>query len=108
MGSTVGPRYATGTVTATNAVLSIRKVGFKPKKIRIYNLTTHVQIEWFSELAEETQTIKIAQNGDKSIVTSAGINLLDGTSTQPPGFSVGAIADVNDTTTEVLKYEAWG
>jgi len=106
MASTVGMRYVTGTVIALNANLDIRKVGGKPRKIRVVNQTNQVQAEWNEELPEG-YAYKILADGTLSVETSNGFSLLDGSSTEPPGFRLGALADVNDTTTEILKYEAW-
>ena len=53
MGSTVGDRYVTGTAKATNADLDIRKVGFEPKRVKVYNKTNLALLEWNQELAKD-------------------------------------------------------
>lgn len=107
MGSTVGVRYKASKVVATNAVLAIRSVGFKPRKVVITNETTLARAEW-NEAMADAYAVVTALAGDLSIVTSAGITPLDGSGDDPPGFSIGALATINDTTTEVLCWEAWG
>lgn len=106
MSSTVGPRYVTGTIVATGAALAVRKVGGKPRKVCIFNQDNSYRAEWNEELPEGYAYVYDA-DGTVSIVTTAGISLLDGGATDPPGFEIGALANINDTTTETLKYEAW-
>lgn len=109
MGSTVGPRYVTGQVRATNADLAIRKVGFQPRKIRMFNKTSLAVLDWNESMASDgTEFEKTVAAGTRTLETSDGITLLAGTDTEPPGFQLGAAADLNDTTTEDLIYEAWG
>lgn len=106
MSSTVGPRYATGTVVSTNAALAIRTLGFKPKKVRIINVTTFYQLEHFQGMADAS-AFEITNAGAMTLETSDCITLLDADANGNPGFQVGARANVNDTTTEVLRWEAW-
>lgn len=108
MGSTVGDRYVSGTVTCNDGILEVRKVGFKPKRVVVTNIDTLAKMEWNQELAQTTQWYKTVAAGTRTLEVTDGIALLDGNSTQPPGFSVGNATDINDTTTETLKYEAWG
>lgn len=107
MASTVGIGYQTTKRVATNALMEVRVLGFKPKKVTVTNLSNSVQAEWNESLGDGYALKRIA-DGTLSVVTSAGITPLAGTSTLPPGFSLGALADVNDTTTENLLIEAWG
>jgi len=104
MSSTVGARYKSGGCVATGAAMEIRTVGFKPLKVVVSNISNNCKAEWFEQLAD-AYAIKTVAAGDRTLVTSAGITPLDGTN---PGFSVGALADINDTTTELLRWEAWG
>jgi hypothetical protein len=109
MGSTVGPRYITGTIIATNAALDIRKVGFQPRKIKVFNKTTIAMMEWNDQMdAAGLEWEKTVSAGTRTLEVTNGITLLAGDSSNPPGFSIGAAADINDTTTEILVWEAWG
>lgn len=105
MSSTTGPRYRTGRVTATNAAITIRTLGFKPIKVRIVNLTTFYQLEHIKGMAAAS-ALEVTNAGAMTLETSDCITLLDA-SAGNPGFSVGARANVNDTTTEILVWEAW-
>jgi len=106
MGSTVGLRRATGSVTATNASLTIR-CGFQPKKIKVSNRTNQCQAEWDDKLAALSADVRIA-DGTLSMPTTNGFSQVAGDSSNPAGFSIGALANINDTTTETLHWEAWG
>ena len=106
MASTVGTGYVTRKATALNADLDLR-VGFKPRKIVVHNLTNSYKAEW-NEALPEGYAIVTATAGDRSVVTSAGFSLLDGDSSNPPGFRLGALANINDTTTEELLFEVYG
>jgi len=106
MSSTVGSRYTTGTVVATGALLSIRTVGYKPRKVRIVNETTLYTVEWSEGMADDS-AFEIVAAGDKTLETSDLITPLDPDSNGNPGFSLGARANVNDTTTEILRWETW-
>jgi hypothetical protein len=96
----------TGTVVATNAVLPVRTVGYKPRKVRIVNQTTLYTVEW-SEGMADASAFEITNAGAKTLETSDLITPLDPDSSGNPGFSIGARANVNDTTTEVLRWETW-
>lgn len=109
MASTVGPRYVTGTIRATAAPLAVRKVGFVPKKVRVFNKTSLAMMIWNQEMkADGSEWKKQTAAGATTLESSDGITALAGTSTEPPGFQIGAAADINDTATEDLIYEAWG
>lgn len=107
MSSTVGALLATGQVKATNANLDVRTVGFKPRKVQVENRDNNVKIEWDETLADG-YAVKTIADGTRSLVTSAGITPLAADSNGNPGFRIGALADINDTTTEKLAWSAWG
>lgn len=110
MGSTVGPRYVTGVAVANDGDLAIRKVGFQPKRIRVFNKTSLATLEWNDQLdAAGAEWIKQVSAGTRTLDTGGeGITLLAGDSSNPPGFQIGNAVDINDTTTELLVWEAWG
>ena len=107
MGSTVGARYASGTVIATNADLEIRVVDFQPKRVVVKNRTSLAELAWNETMADAAGWKQVAA-GTRTLVSSDGITPLDASSTEPPGFQIGALTDINDTTTETLEWEAWG
>lgn len=107
MASSVGVRYAYGEVVSTNADLEVRSVGFKPKKVRVTNKTTLYTLDHVAGLADAS-AFETTNAGATTLETSDCVTLLDADSAGNPGFQVGARANVNDTTTEVLLWEAWG
>jgi len=106
MGSTVGASYKTGSVVATGADLTIRVVDFKPRKIVVTNETSLAEIEWHEGM-DDGAAWKTVAAGTRTLEATTGITPEDGTSALPPGFTIGAEADINDTTTEILQWEAW-
>jgi hypothetical protein len=108
MASTTGVLFRAGAVKATNADLYVRTLGFRPTKLKITNLSNQVEIEWNAGLAEGKNLKRIA-DGTLSVVASGGIVPVDADSAGNPGFKIpAALADINDTTTEDLSWEAWG
>lgn len=103
MSSSTGTTYAATTRLATNANLDIREFG-TPKKIIVNNLTNSYRAEWNNMMADAA-AIVTAQNGDRSVVAAAGFTPLAGSSTQPPGIRLGALANINDTAGESLLFE---
>ena len=106
MGSTVGARYKAGRVVSTNAALPIRTTGFKPARVKVTNETTLYSLEWMKGMADAS-AFEVTNAGAKTLETSDCITPLDADSDGNPGFQIGARANVNDTTTEVLRWEAW-
>lgn len=106
MGSTVGNRYVSRRVVATNAVLPVL-VGFEPERIRVTNRTNQIVAEWQDLMAALEANVRDAA-GTLTMPTTNGFSLVVGTSSAPPGFSVGVLPGINDTTTEILDFEAWG
>ena len=54
------------------------------------------------------EALVTSDTGARSLVTSNGFTLLAGSSTENPGVRLGALANINDTTTEDLLVEAYG
>lgn len=106
MASSVGTGYASRKAVANNSNLDLL-VGFKPRRIVVHNLTNGYRAEWNEQLASG-YAIVTATTGDRSVASSSGFSLLDGDSTNPPGFRLGALANLNDTTTEDLLFEVFG
>jgi len=108
MSSSTGARYKAGSIVATNAELLVQTVGFVPQKIRVHNEDNNVMVEWFESLAAG-KNVKHAADGTRSVLASGGVepySFDDGDGN--PGIKIPQLADVNDTTTETLHWEAWG
>ena len=106
MSDTTGVLYRAGAAKATNADLNIRTLGFRPTKIRVTNLTNQIEVEWHAGLAEGKNLKRIA-DGTLSVVASGGVAPASD-SAGNLGILIPALADINDTTTEDLAWEAWG
>lgn len=81
----------TGTVAAFPVTL-----GFKPRVVRVYNLTDSTMIEWFEGMADAS-AVKTLLNGTRALITSNGITMA------ADGFVIGLDTDVNVTN----KQLAW-
>jgi hypothetical protein len=81
-------RVVNGSVSGTGALISVRTVGFRPKKVELINIGGLVTAEWHNDMADDSM-IKRVTAGDMTAPTSDGIIPL------ADGFSIGADADVN-------------
>ena len=79
----------------------------KPRRVVVHNLTNNCRAEWNEGLNAGEAILTIAA-GDRTLETTGGFSLLDGDSSQPGGVRLGALANINDTTTESLLFEFWG
>lgn len=106
MSSTGLLRYMTNKITAADAALEVRTVGFVPKRVVVQNETSLARVEW-TEAMDDDSAFKTVNHdtAQRSLETSDGITPLTG---ENPGFQIGNLADINDTTTEILVWEAWG
>lgn len=104
MASTVGERYANGKIRATNADLTLSTPGFTPKRVVVRNTTTLAMIEW-NDVMTDAYAWKTVSAGTRTLETAKGITPTTGVN---PGFTIGDMADMNDTTTEDMEWEAWG
>jgi len=95
-------------LTAKNADLDVRNLPFgKPEKVVVHNEDNNYTAFWMKGMADG-EAFVISDVGAKSLVTSNGFTMLAGSSTESPGFRLGALANINDTTTEKLFVEAYG
>lgn len=92
-----GRNYVTGVVRGTGASLDVKTVGFRPSKVRVYNLGTNIELAWTMAMADAAG-LKVIANGTRTNVTSAGITPLAN------GFNIGT--DSTNTAADLL-YEAW-
>ncbi len=79
----------TGTVAAYDINL-----GFRPRYIKIVNLTDRNQIEWFEGMADASGYVSVAA-GTRTLVTSNGITVTS------RGFTFGLNTDVNVSNKQV-------
>lgn len=77
-------RYLT---SSTAAAITIT-CGFKPRIVRIYNVTSGDMMEWFEGMTAAT-AVKTVAAGTRSILSSLGITVAD------DGFVIGLDTDVN-------------
>ena len=103
--SDVGSGFVTGGMKATGAVITLRKMNFKPRRVVVYNQDNLFRCEWIDRLADLAALVTTAA-GVTTLVAAAGITPLDPNTAGNPGFSLGALANINDTTTEDLIWEA--
>jgi hypothetical protein len=92
MGSGIA-RAIAGVYTGTGAALSMTgdKVGFKPKRVTIYRLTTAINKAEHVEGMAAASFVKTAADGALSLVSTQGVTIQD------EGFSLGTDAAVNNS-----------
>lgn len=86
--------------TGTVAEFDIDTVGFKPRYIRVVNVTSRDMLEWFEGMADAS-AIKTVAAGTRTLITTLGITPLAN------GFTVGLDLDVV-VTSEQLSWLAEG
>lgn len=106
MASTVGSRLYTSKIAATGAALSDRRVGFKPRRVEIYNMANQYRALWNEQLADDAAVV-IAPDGTRTDVSADGITPLAPDTAGNPGFGLGTLANLNDTVGEMLVVECW-
>lgn len=90
-------RQQFGAVIGTGALLEVRTVNFRPRKVRIFNATAE-EGEWQEGMADDSMFLRVAA-GTLTLETSDGIIPLS------DGFSIGANANLNGAD-ELLHWEA--
>lgn len=87
MGAGVNRNMA-GSFIGTGAEISIRTVGFRPKRVDIFNETGDCMAFWTASMADASAMKTIAA-GTTAFITSNGITPLS------DGFKLGADTDLN-------------
>lgn len=87
-----------GSFTGTGAQLDVKGVGFRPKMVKLYNVTGLCTGYWQEGMADAS-VVKQVTAGTISAPTSDGITPL------ADGFRLGADADLN-VSAEVVHWEA--
>lgn len=77
-----------GSFTGTGASLDIKVVGFKPRAVRLLNVTAPGKGEWTESMTEGSMVKEIAA-GDTSLIATQGITPI------ATGFNVGTDAVAN-------------
>lgn len=95
-----------GTFIGTGAAVDVKgdKVGFKPRKVAIFNETRNSQAVWTEDMGDGTaqKTVDSGSNKtDVSKITSGGITPL------ATGFTLGNDSDLNGSN-DVIRFECWG
>lgn len=91
-------RRVTGAVEGTGALINVRTVGFRPRRVTLLNVDGLVTAEWQDTMADDSM-IKRVTAGTMTAPTSDGIIPLS------DGFSIGVDADVN-AAGEVIHFSA--
>lgn len=86
-----------GAVTGSAALLPVTTVGFRPRKVSLFNETSRVGLYWQEGMADDS-ALKTAAAGTRTVVTADAIIPLSN------GFSVGT--DSVNAADEVLRFEA--
>lgn len=95
-------RMATGSFVGTGADLNVDQCGFKPRVVRLYNVTGNCMAVWVDSMPDDAMQ-KTVDSGsgtsDTSYVTANGIT------PRAKGFAIGADGDLN-VASEVVHFEA--
>lgn len=83
-----GASVRTGAFRGTGAALNVRTVGFRPRYVRVVNITSRDEIEWFEGMADAAGVKRVAA-GTGTLLTSKGITPL------ADGFTIGDDTDLN-------------
>ena len=89
----------TGSFTSDGSARSIRTLGFRPRVIKVINITSRDGFDWFAGMADAS-ALKTVAAGTRTAATTNGITPLS------DGFTVGADADVN-ANGETVHWAAW-
>lgn len=91
-----------GSFVGTGSAKDIQTIGFRPRSVRIYNVTGNCQATWLDSMADASCQ-KVVDSGagttDVSFITSNGITPL------ADGFRLGADSDLN-VASEIVHFEA--
>jgi hypothetical protein len=91
-------RVVRGSFVGTGSAKNIRTVGFRPRTVKLWNVTGLVSAVWLDTMADAA-AVKAVTDGTQSYITSDGITPLS------DGFTCGADADIN-ASAEIVHWEA--
>jgi len=93
-------KIAVGSFVGTGASKDVQAVGFRPKYVKLLNVTGSCQAEWVQGMADASAQ-KVVDSGagatDISLITSGGVTPL------ADGFTLGADTDLN-VSGEMVRY----
>jgi len=93
-------RVMVGKVTGTGSAISVRTIGFRPKYVKLMNVTGLVVAEWTKEMADASALKQLNHDtAQLALITSDGVTPLS------DGFTIGADSDIN-ASAEVIHYVA--
>jgi hypothetical protein len=98
MGSGVA-RVMNGSRNGTGATLTVRVVGFRPRKVEIINSDGDIKADWNDTMADDS-AFKITGVPAAGMITTLGITPLS------DGFQLGADTDLN-VDGELFHWTAW-
>lgn len=82
-------RVVNGSLTGeTGVVKEVHTVGFRPKRVEVFNVGGLAKADWHSDMADDSMVLQITA-GTMTLETSDGIIPLS------DGFSIGANGDLN-------------
>ena len=92
-------RAVVGSVTGTGVLIEVRSVGFRPKYVKVFNVSAdNAAGEWLEGMADDS-AFKTITDGTVSVIVADGIIPLS------DGFSIGVDADLN-VDTELIRFLA--
>lgn len=87
-----------GSVIGTGAVIEVRGVEFRPRVIKLLNVTALARGEWVEGMADDS-VVQSVTAGDMTL------EVADGITPRSDGFDIGALAALN-TATELIRWVA--
>lgn len=81
-------RVMTGAVVGTGSAINVKTVGFRPRKVELFNVASGDVMEW-SNTMPDAYGLKRVAAGTGSYVTSGGVTPL------AAGFTLGTDSDLN-------------
>jgi len=95
-------QMASGGVVGTGAKIEVRGLGFTPKRVEVYNITSGDKGTWIDSFIDG-EVYKELAAGTGALVTTVA----NGIAPQADGFDIGVDADIN-ASAEHIKWMAWG
>ena len=92
------PKVQRGSFVGTGASIDVRTVGFRPRSVRLYNISGLATAVWLDGMVDAT-CLKEVTAGTKSMVSSP-----NGITPLSDGFRLGADGDLN-VSSELVRYE---
>lgn len=85
--------FVTGTHTGDGNAKNV-SIGFKPKKVMVYNITDGISWEWTDTMAA-AKGVKVTNDGTTTYEASNGISHYAGSTTASEGFTLGTGVNLN-------------